>query len=75
MKDTDLQYVPSWSRFNAFISQVDPPITTVGMFPILQAPADDNDSVTTVLNRFISINEKLGQKYTILIADHASSLQ
>lgn len=69
MKDTDLQYVPSWSRFNAFISQVDPPITTVGMFPILQAPADDNDSVTTVLNRFISINEKLGQKYTILIAD------
>ena len=28
-----------------------PPVTTTGMLPILKAPVDDNDTLTTVINR------------------------
>lgn len=61
--------VPNWSEFNRLISDVDPPVTTVGMLPILQAPADTNDTMTTVLNKFGSISRTLGQRHTVLIAD------
>ncbi|XP_071479491.1 uncharacterized protein [Diadema antillarum] len=50
-------------------SVVDPPMTTAGMLPILQAPADDNDTLTTVINRFIAISTHLGQEHTIITAD------
>ena len=39
------------------------------MLPILQAPADENNTVTTVINHFMSISEKLGQPFTIITAD------
>ena len=38
------------------------------MLPILQAPADENSTVTTVINHFMSISEKLGQPFTIITA-------
>ena len=55
MKDSLDQQVPSWSRFNEVTSTVDPPVTTAGMLPILQAPADNNDTMTSILNCFVSI--------------------
>ena len=47
--------VPSWEAFNEAISTVNPPVVTPGILPILQAPADDNNTLTTVINRFIDI--------------------
>ena len=35
------------------------------MLPI-QAPADDNSTVATVINRFMDITSKLGQPYTVI---------
>ena len=61
--------VPSWGAFNETISTVNPPVTTPGMLPILQAPADDNDTLTTVINRFIDISRHIGQDHTIITAD------
>ena len=61
--------VPSWGQFNEVTSKVDPPLTTAGMLPILQAPADNDDTMTTVINRFQKITEKLGQTYTVLVFD------
>ncbi len=53
--DGDDRSVPAWSALNEATSTVDPPITTAGMLPILEAPADDNDTLTTVINRFMDI--------------------
>ena len=69
MNDTDKRHVPAWTEFNALVSQVDPPVTTIGMLPILQAPADNDDTMITVINRFNAITKKLGQKHTVLIGD------
>lgn len=66
---SDDQKVPIWGAFNETRCSVDPPITTAGMLPILQAPADSNDTMTTVINRFISISRHYHQKYTIITAD------
>ncbi len=40
------QSVPSWSAFHESISQHNPSTTSLGMMPILQAPADNNDTMT-----------------------------
>ena len=53
--DGDDRSVPAWGALNEATSTVDPPITTAGMLPILEAPADDNDTLTTVINRFVDI--------------------
>ena len=61
--------VPAWAAFNEKISLVNSPITTPGMLPILQAPADYNNSMTTILNLFISIAKHLGQPNTVIAVD------
>ena len=71
MHSSDIQHVPSWSSFNAATSTVNPPLTTVGMLPILQAPSEINDTVRTVINNFKTIAAHLGQKYTNIFADQS----
>ena len=61
--------VPIWGAFNETRCSVNPLITTAGMLPILQAPADSNDTMATVINRFVSISRHLGQQYTVITAD------
>ena len=61
--------IPGWAAFNEATCVIDPPMTTPGMLPILQAPADENNTVATVINHFMSISEKLGQPLTIIAAD------
>ena len=39
------------------------------MLPILQAPADNYDTMATVINRFVSTSRHFGQKYTVITAD------
>ena len=65
----DDQKVPIWSAFNETRCSVDLPVTTNGMLPILQAPADNYDTMATVINRFVSISLHFGQKYTVITAD------
>ena len=67
--DADKRSVPTWRALNEATSIIDPPVTTAGMLPILQAPADDNDTLTTVINRFADITNHTGQKHTIITAD------
>ena len=51
------------------ISLVNSLVTTPGMLPILQAPADDNNTITTIINRFMAIAEHLGQINTVIAVD------
>ena len=54
------QVIPSLTAFNEATSLVNSRTTTSGMLPILQAPADDNSTVATVINRFnMDITSKL----------------
>lgn len=53
--------IPSLGAMNEDMSIVHLPATTVKMLPILQAPADDNDTIITVINRFIAISKHMGQ--------------
>ena len=65
----DEKIIPGWAGFKYTTCVIDPPLTTPGMLPILQAPADENNTVTTGYNHFMSISEKLGQPFTIITAD------
>ena len=69
MQTIDNQHVPSWSAFNETCSAADPPITVAGMMPILQAQADENDTMVTVINKFRKVSEHLGQSHTVIVAD------
>ena len=51
----DDRSVPPWGALHEATSTVDPPVTPAGMLPILQALADDNDTLTSVINRFVDI--------------------
>lgn len=42
--------VTGWRAMNETMSIVYPPVTTMGMLPILQVTADDNDTIITVIN-------------------------
>ena len=65
----DENIIPGWAAFNEATSVIDPPLTTPGMLPVLQAPADENNTVITVINHFMSIGEKFGLPFTIIAAD------
>ena len=61
--DTE-EIIPTWATFNETISLANSLTTTPGILPILQAPADVNNTVVTVINCFIEITSNLGQPYS-----------
>ena len=63
------QIIPSWAAFNVAISLVISRTTASGILSVLQASADDNSTVATVINRFMDITSKLGQPYTVIAMD------
>lgn len=67
--DVDDPSVPGWITPNVASSIHDLPLTTTGMLFILQAPANNNDTLTTVINRLMDISNYVGQKHTIITAD------
>ena len=69
--DTSVQQVPSWTGFNHIVSPFESEVSTVGHMPIIPSPADDMDTVYTVLSRCKAVSEKLGQTYTVVTFDQA----
>ena len=61
----------SWTAFNQSIAPEDPPLTTIGYLPLIQAPAHELDTLNTVIQRCMYISSQLGQKYTVLTVDQA----
>lgn len=68
-KYDDDQSAPEWRALNEAISINDPLVATAEMLPILQAPANNNDTRTTLINRFLDISTCIGQTHTIITAD------
>ena len=60
-----------WTHFNQKNSTVDPPLTTVGYMPIIQAPAHEFDTLNTVVQCCKYVANTLGQQYVVLTVDEA----
>ena len=58
--DEDDQSLPECGGMNEVINVSDTPITTV-MLPILQAPADDNDTLTSVIHHFDNVSQSTAE--------------
>ena len=56
----------SWTAFNQTLIAIDLEMTTVGYIPIIQAPADEIDTLNAVVNRCMYISAQLGQEYTVI---------
>lgn len=68
-KETDAR--TGWTQFNQEQTDVDPPVTTVGYIPIVQAPAHELDTLNTVVVRCRHVANTLGQKHVVLTVDEA----
>lgn len=60
---------PIWGAYNEANCTVNQPVTAAGMVPILQAPADEYHTITTVINTFSVISRYLHQTHTVITAD------
>lgn len=67
----DDQKIPSWTGFNHVVSTFESDVTTVGHMPIIPSPADDMNTVFTVLAKCKAVSQKLDQTYTVITFDQA----
>jgi len=71
MEDPDHQRIPAWTGFNHVVSQYESEVTRIGHMPILPVPADDMDTIYTVIARCKYIAELLNISHTIMTFDQA----
>lgn len=60
-----------WTHFIQKNGTVDPPLTTVGYMPIIQAPAHKFSKLNTVVQHCKYVANTLGQHYVVLTVDEA----
>lgn len=63
------QHVPSWSAFNAFITDKSPPVVAVRYMPFIRASS--YSTVYTALIHLTQLSAQLGQKHILVTADLA----
>ena len=63
------QHVPSWSAFNAFITDKSPPVAAVRYMPFIRASPTDYSTIYTALIRLAQLSAQLGQKHILVTAD------
>ena len=68
-KNSDKQKYPLWGAFQESITTEQHDLTNACMLPILSAPADEYDTIATVINKFQAISQKIGQTHTVITAD------
>ena len=59
----------TWTSFNKKHSTIHTEKTTTGYLPIIQAPANDLDTLNAVVRRILHIAQSLGQKFLVLTVD------
>lgn len=59
----------SWTSFNQSVSTVNPEQTSIGYLPIVQAPANDIDTLNTVVMRVLHVAKSLQQEHVVLTVD------
>lgn len=59
----------SWTSFNQNASTVNPAQTSLGYLPIIQAPANDIDTLNTVVRRALHVAQSMEQEHVVLTVD------
>ena len=67
MYNQDKQNAPSWAAFHAACGVSEATVTVVGMMSIIQADADENNTVVTILNKFLEMMHHLDQKHVVIV--------
>lgn len=71
MEGPNQQHIPAWTGFNHLVSQSDTDVNSVGHMPILTAPADDMNTVYTLITRCKHISDSLSLSHTVITFDQA----
>lgn len=61
----------SWTSFNQAHSKINPPRTTTGYMPIIQAPAHELSTMNTAVVRALHVAKALNNKYVVMTVDQA----
>ena len=70
MYNQDKQNVPSRAALHAVCDVSEATVTVAWMMPIIQAHADENNTLVTILNKFQEMMHHLGQKHVVIVEDH-----
>ena len=65
------QKIPSWSGFNALVSQASPSITEAGYCPMINHSPTETSTVYTVIKQIQKMMSSLGQEYSVITFDLA----
>ncbi len=60
-----------WTLFNKNFTTHDPEMSSIGYMPLILNPAHELETLITVLERSISVADRLGEKYVGLTVDQA----
>ena len=69
MYNQDEQNVPLWAAFHVACGVSEATVAVVGIMPIIQAHADENNTVVTILNKFQEMMNHLAQKHVVTVGD------
>ena len=58
-----------WTLFNKNLTTRDPEMSAISYMPLILNPALELETLVTVLERSISVADRLGEKYVVLTAD------
>ncbi|CAC5360782.1 unnamed protein product [Mytilus coruscus] len=66
------QCIPAWTAFNIMTNHTNVPrANSIGYLQVIDASPTDLNTVTTVLQRSVSIADKLGQRDVVIVFDQA----
>ncbi|CAG2255235.1 unnamed protein product [Mytilus edulis] len=70
--DNVSQCIPTWTAFNIMTDHTNVPrANSIGYLQVIDASPTDLNTVTTVLQRSVSIADKLGQRDVVIVFDQA----
>ena len=64
----DTSSVPAWSSYNALLSDLDLPGTTIRYLPFIPAPLTDFSTIYLTLLKLVTVAESLGQGHILVTA-------
>lgn len=67
----DEQSLPSWSGFNAKISSLSPPLTSVGYCPLINGSLTEFSIIYSLMKNVQQMMKGLGQRYSVITFDLA----
>ena len=68
-RNGEAQSISAWSGFNALLTDMSIPVTTIRYLPFIHAPPSDISNIYTTLLKLVTIAKHLGQPHILVTAD------